>query len=145
MSLGCLWFRKHHPDVLPGVYYFIWLIRGCSTGQGIIFCPLYPKQRAGFFLGFIVRGRSPEWPKVTSFLRGSGGMPPRKFFKMNMHWDAIWCISRHNFEKCYSVFTDLVASGRCFRYSYLYTTIRIFFLGGTGHFGGKLLPLKYPR
>ena len=31
---------------------------------------------AGFYLGFIVWGRSPEWPKATSFLGGSGGMPP---------------------------------------------------------------------
>jgi len=35
----------------------------------------------GFFLEFIVWGRSPEWPKATSFLGGSGGMPSRKFLK----------------------------------------------------------------
>ena len=45
---------------------------------------------------------SPEWPKATSFLGGSGGMLPRKFFEINMRWDAIWCILRHNFEKCCS-------------------------------------------
>ena len=31
------------------------------------------------------------------------------------------------------------------RYSYLNTVITIFFEGEAGHFGGKLLPLKYPR
>ena len=39
----------------------------------------------GFYLGFIFWGRSLEWPKATSFLGGSGGKPPQKFFKMNMH------------------------------------------------------------
>ena len=64
-----------------------------------------------------------------------------------MHWDAIWCILRHNFEKCYSVCTNLVASWWFFRYSYLYTVLMTIFLGGeAGHFGGgKRLPLKYPR
>ena len=38
----------------------------------------------GFYLGFIVWGRGPEWPKATSFLGGSGGMLPRKCFEMNM-------------------------------------------------------------
>ena len=49
--------------------------------------------------------RSPECPKGTSFLGESGGTPPpppSSFFQMNMSWDAIWCILRHNFEKCYS-------------------------------------------
>ena len=31
---------------------------------------------SGCYLGFIVWGRSPEWPKAMSFLAGSGGMPP---------------------------------------------------------------------
>ena len=48
-------------------------------------------MQAGFYLGFIVLG-SPEWPKATSFLGGSGGMHPQKFFEMNMPGDAIWCI-----------------------------------------------------
>ena len=70
--------------------------------------------------------------------------PPRNFFEMNMHWDAIWCILRHNFEKCYSVCTNLVASWWFFRYSYLYTVmITIFFLGGGGSWafcGGSFYP-----
>ena len=39
---------------------------------------------SGFYLGFVVWGRSPEWPNATSFLAGSGGMSPRKFIEMNM-------------------------------------------------------------
>ena len=54
-----------------------------------------------------------------------------------MHWDAIWCILRHNFEKCYSVCTNLVASWWFFRYSYLYTVLMtIFFWGKLGILGG---------
>ena len=60
-----------------------------------------------------------------------------KFFEMKMRWDAIWCILRHNFEKCYSVCTDLVTSGWFFRYNYSYTVIITIFWGGeAGHFGG---------
>ena len=36
-------------------------------------------------------------PSATSLLGG-----PRKLFEKNMRWDAIWCILRHNFQKCYS-------------------------------------------
>ena len=32
----------------------------------------------------------------------SGHAPSRIFLKMNMRCDAIWCILRHNFEKCYN-------------------------------------------
>ena len=38
------------------------------------------KRTPGFYLEFIVWGRSPEWPKATRFLGESGGMPPSKFF-----------------------------------------------------------------
>ena len=34
----------------------------------------------GFYLGFIVWGRSPEWPKATNFLGGSGGMSHLEIF-----------------------------------------------------------------
>ena len=52
---------------------------------------------------------------------------------MNLRWDAIWCILRHNFEKYYSVCNDLVVSGWFFQCSYLYTIlITIFFWGGGG-------------
>jgi len=36
---------------------------------------------SGFYLGFIVWGRTLEWPKATSYLGGSGGMLPKKFSK----------------------------------------------------------------
>ena len=54
-----------------------------------------------------------------------------------MRWDAIGCILKHNFEKCYSACTDLVASGWFFRYSYSYTVMikNIFFGGGGGDLG----------
>ena len=49
------------------------------------------------YLGFIVWERSPEWPKATSFLGWSGGIPPRSFFEINMCRDAIWCIFERRF------------------------------------------------
>ena len=60
----------------------------------------------------------------------------KSWVSMKMRWDAIWCILRHNFEKCYSVCTDLVTSGWFLRYNYSYTVIITIFLGGeAGHFG----------
>ena len=53
----------------------------------------------GSYLGFIVWGRSPESPRVS--WRNPGAFLPRKFFEMDMRWDPIWCILKHNFEKCY--------------------------------------------
>ena len=63
------------------------------------------------YLGFIVWGRSPEWPKATKFLGGSGGMPPRKFFEMNMRWGAIWCILRHNCVLRQGILTSRALTG----------------------------------
>ena len=53
---------------------------------------------------------------------------------MNMRWNAIWYILRHNFEKCYNVCTDLVASRWFFRCSYLcqYCNDNNTFFGGGG-------------
>ena len=77
---------------------------------------------AGFYLqlylGNIVWERSPECPKVTSFLGGSGGMLPRKFFEMNMRWDSISSWSR----------SDNV------------TLSSDIFWGEAGHFGGSFYP-----
>ena len=91
-------------------------------------------SQPGFYLGFIVWGRRPEWAKAKSFLGG-----PRTFFEMSMRWDAVSCILRLNFEKCYSVYTDFVTSGCFFWYSYLIytemTTDNIFW-GEAGHFWG---------
>ena len=41
----------------------------------------YSTTLPGFYLGFIVWGRSPEWPKATSFLAGSEAMPPGNCLK----------------------------------------------------------------
>ena len=104
-------------------------------------------SQPGFYLGFIVWGRRPEWAKAKSFLGG-----PRTFFEMSMRWDAVWCILRLNFEKCYSVCTDFVTSGCFFWYSYLIytemTTDNIFW-GEAGHFfflggGGSFYPSNTP-
>ena len=38
------------------------------------------KYHSGFYLGFIVWGRSPEWPKATCFLGGSGVCLPEIFW-----------------------------------------------------------------
>ena len=59
------------------------LFYGLSFWRFVLFL-LGEDHLAGFCLGFIVWGRSPEWPKATSFLWGSGGMLPRKCFEMNM-------------------------------------------------------------
>ena len=67
-------------------------------------------------------------------------MPPGNFLKWmcaKMQSGAFW----DNFEKCYSVCTDLVASGWFFRYSLLYWWQ--FFLGGGGwsaFLGGSFYP-----
>ena len=48
-----------------------------TWGGGVL-----PSNRvAGFYIGFIIQRRSPEWLKATSFLGGSGGMLPRKIFE----------------------------------------------------------------
>ena len=74
----------------------------CSLSLSCTWHYHHNHQYSGFYLGFIIWGRGPEWPKATSFLGGSGGMLLRKFFEMNMRWDTIWCILRPNFEKCYN-------------------------------------------
>ena len=60
------------------------------------------QARSRFYLRVIVWRRRSEYPKVMSFLMGSGGVPSRNFFKINMCWYTICCIWRDNFKKCYS-------------------------------------------
>ena len=87
-----------------------------------------------FYLGFIVWGRSPEWPKARGFLGGS----PGNFLKWKcaeMRSGAFWDIILRN---VIVVCTDLVTSGWFFRYNYSYTVIiTIFFGGEAGHFWGE--------
>ena len=124
------------------------------------------QARSRFYLRFIVWRRRAEYPKVMSFLVGSGGVPPRKFFKINMRWDTICCILRDNFKKCYSgiLFSNntpcslsysvlrqgiltscALTSSRLddfFQYSYLYPVMITIFLGEAGYFwgGGSFYP-----
>ena len=102
---------------------------------------------SGFYLGFILWGRRSEWPKATSVLGGSGCMPPRKFFEMHMRWDAIWCILRHNFTMLQCMHCRPRRVWMIFQIQLLiYCNDDNIFLGGKlDIFGGKLLPLKYPR
>ena len=96
-------------------------------------------EEPGLYLGFIIWGRRPDWPKATSLLEGSAPPHPPPP-------DEIWCILRHNFEKCYSVCTNLVASWWFFGYSHLYTVMITIFLGGVeaGHSGGEASTLQIP-
>ena len=109
-----------------------------------------PRLIPGFYLGFIVWGRSPEWPKTTSFPGGSGGYAPPEIFwndsaplRCNLvhfetqFWEMLQCM--HWPRRVWMIF----------RYSYLYTVMITYSLEGKlGIWGGgvgKLLPLKYPR
>ena len=65
-----------------------WVLRFRDLGASIralvfVFeCFVFETTLSGFYLGFIIWGFSPEWPKATSLREGP---PPRKFFEMNMH------------------------------------------------------------
>ena len=88
---------------------------------------------------------------------GPGVCSSGNFFEMNMRRDAIWCILRHNFEKCYGVctvswcvltssrldnFSNIVTSGAYRNDNNIFWGGSWLFLGGGGV---KLVPLKYPR
>ena len=105
-------------------------------------------QWAGFYLGFVISGRSGRGPDLP---RGVGGVPPGHFLKWicaEKQSGAFCMILRHNFEKWYSaVCTDLVESGWFFRYTVVTYTVYgkdikqyflwgswAFFLGGGGSF-----------
>ena len=85
-------------DILDWQYY---IERLNSCIQKIITIPaaLQGVWDSGFCnLGFIFWGEK-SWVAKNHKLPSEF---PQKCFEMNMHWDAIWCILRHNFEKCYS-------------------------------------------
>ena len=48
------------------------------------------KYHSGFYLGFIVWGRSPEWPKATYFLGGSGACLPEIFWNEYALRFTVW-------------------------------------------------------
>ena len=89
----------------------------------------------GFYLGFIISGRSGRGPELP---RGVGGVPPGHFLKWicaEKQSGAFW----DNFEKGYSaVCTDLVASGWFFQYTIVTYTVygkdNNTFWGEAGHF-----------
>ena len=116
-----------------------WDSLSCSLLRGLDICC----GSAGFYLGFIVRGRSTEWPKATQLPRGVREHAPPDIF-----WNeyALRCNLVHFETQFWEMCTDLVASGWFFRYSYLYSVmITIFLWGKLGILGGKLLPLKFPK
>ena len=49
-----------------------WGIKVANFCQGVLLSTGSYTQ-AGFYLGFIVWGRNPEWAKAVSFLGGRGG------------------------------------------------------------------------
>ena len=76
------WFRKHDPNALPGVYYFIWLIGGCSTGQGIVFCPPLSKRASRVLSRIYHLGKKSRVAKGDEHPKGIRGLPPpENFFK----------------------------------------------------------------
>ena len=75
---------------------FLWIPK-CSLGKQITYYNYNYRVLSRIY-------RLGEWPKATSLLGGSGGMPPGSFWNEY----ALRCNLvhlRHNFEKCYSVFT----------------------------------------
>ena len=87
---------KHFPDIRkknPSWWVREEKLKDSSTGQLLT---TLKSTMPGFYLGFIVWGRSTKWPKATNFLAGSGGMPSGKFFKWicpvmqsSAFWDTI--------------------------------------------------------
>ena len=97
----------------------------------------------GFYLGFIVWGRSPEWPKATRFLAGSGGMLPWKFF-----WNecALRCNLVHFETQFWEMLLCALTSTRLddfFWYSYLYTVRITIFFGGEASAPQIPCPIKF--
>ena len=78
------WFRKHDPNALLGVYYFIWLIWGCSTRQGIVFCPPLSKTASRVLPRIYHVGEKSWVAEGDEHPKGIRGLPPppnENFFK----------------------------------------------------------------
>ena len=105
--------------------FFAWLLMG---------------RLPGFYLGFIIWRRSPEWPKATRFLGGPVTCCPGNFLKWictEMQSGAFWDTILRNVTVC------ALTSSRLddfFWYRYLYTVMIEIFFGGRGEswafFGG---------
>ena len=70
------WFRKHDPNALLGVYYFIWLIWGCSTGQGIVVCPPLSKTASRVLPRIYQVGEKSWVAEGDEHPKGIRGLPP---------------------------------------------------------------------
>ena len=96
-----------------------------------------------FYLGFIVWVRSPEWSKATSFLGGSGDMPPGNFLKWicaEMQSSAFWDTIASLYSE-YLLHVHWLA-----RRVWMSFPLRLLmYCNENNMFWGKLLPLKYPR
>ena len=122
------------------------------------------QARSRFYLRFIVWRRRAEYPKVMSFLVGSGGVPPRNFLKLTcaeIQSVAFWETILRNvtvvfyFQIILHVPCHIVSLDRefllhvhwtrlddFFQYSYLYPVMITIFLGEAGYFlgGGSFYP-----
>ena len=88
---------------------------------------------SGFYLGFIVRGKSKR-PRAS---QGDPGACPRKFFEINMRGNLVHIETR----LCRQTGNTLHVHWPrriwwFFRYSYLYTVMITIFFGGGGGVGG---------
>ena len=100
----------------------------------------------GFYLGFIVWGRSPEWPKATSFLGWSGGIPPGNVLKWICAETQFWEILQWYFNLFFSIVITFKIHVPCHIVSLDTSVLFVGGGGGAGHFFvGKRLPLKHPR
>ena len=84
----------------------------------------------GFYLGFIIWRRSPEWPKATRFLGGPVTCCPGNFLKWictEMQSGAFWDTILRNVTVCALTSSRL---DDLFGYNYLYTVMIEIFFGG---------------
>ena len=101
---------KHFPDIRkknPSWWVREEKLKDSSTEQLLT---TLKSTMPGFYLGFIVWGRSTKWPKATNFLAGSGGMPPGKFFKWIcpvMQSSAFWDTILRNVTVVFYFFSSL--------------------------------------
>ena len=109
------WFRKHDPNALLGVYYFIWLIWGCSTRQGIVFCPPLSKTVSRVLPRIYHVGEKSWVAEGDEHPKGIRGLPPppsKNFFKWictEMQPGTFRDIILRNVTVCSPTSSDIVA------------------------------------